>query len=52
MVNKPDFLEATGQDQLRPELQVESPEGELHLRFYIPSHQEFALPANGIREEI
>ncbi len=52
MVNKPDFLEATGQDQLRPELQVESPEGELHLRFYIPSHQEFALPAIGIREVI
>jgi purine-binding chemotaxis protein CheW len=52
MVNKPDFLGGSGQDQFRPELQVESPEGELHLRFFIPSHQEFALPATGIREVI
>ncbi|WP_017654175.1 chemotaxis protein CheW [Fortiea contorta] len=50
MVNKPNFLSGSGQDHFRPELQVESPEGELHLRFYIPSHQEFALPATGIRE--
>ncbi|ABA20131.1 CheW protein [Trichormus variabilis ATCC 29413] len=50
MVSKPDFLNGGGQDHFRPELQVESPEGELHLRFYIPSHQEFALPATGIRE--
>ncbi|WP_066375915.1 MULTISPECIES: chemotaxis protein CheW [unclassified Anabaena] len=50
MVSKPDFLNGSGQDHFRPELQVESPEGELHLRFYIPSHQEFALPATGIRE--
>jgi twitching motility protein PilI len=52
MVGKPDFLGGDGQDQFRPEFQVESPEGELHLRFYIPSHQEFALPATGIREVI
>jgi purine-binding chemotaxis protein CheW len=52
MVSKPDFLGGSGQDDFRPELQVESPEGELHLRFYIPSHQEFALPATGIREVI
>lgn len=50
MVNKLEFLGGSGQDQFRPEVQVESPEGELHLRFYIPSHQEFALPAMGIRE--
>jgi purine-binding chemotaxis protein CheW len=50
MVSKPDFLSGGSQDHFRPELQVESPEGELHLRFYIPSHQEFALPATGIRE--
>lgn len=50
MVKLPDFLSGNGQDHFRPELQVESPEGELHLRFYIPSHQEFALPATGIRE--
>ncbi|MBD6618632.1 purine-binding chemotaxis protein CheW [Komarekiella sp. 'clone 1'] len=52
MVSKPDFLSGSGQDHFRPELQVESPEGELHLRFYIPSHQEFALQATGIREVI
>ncbi|MER3492251.1 MAG: chemotaxis protein CheW [Mastigocladus sp. ERB_26_2] len=52
MVNKPDFLGGSGQDHFRPELQVESPEGELHLRFFIPSRQEFALPATGIREVI
>jgi twitching motility protein PilI len=52
MVNKPDFLGGSGQDHFRPELQVESPEGELYLRFFIPSHQEFALPAIGIREVI
>ena len=49
MVSKPDFLSGTGQDQFRPELQLESPEGELHLRFYLPSRQEFALQATGIR---
>jgi purine-binding chemotaxis protein CheW len=52
MVSKPDFLTGTGQDQFRPELQLESPEGELHLRFYLPSHQEFALQATGIKEVI
>lgn len=52
MVSKPDFLSGSGQDQFRPELQLESPEGELHLRFYIPSYQEFALQATGIREVI
>lgn len=29
---------------------AEGPEGELHLRFYVPSGNEFALPAIGIRE--
>ena len=52
MDSKPDFLGGVGEDQLRPELAVESPEGELNLRFFIPSHQEFALPATGIREVI
>ncbi|MEM7555836.1 MAG: chemotaxis protein CheW [Cyanobacteria bacterium P01_A01_bin.84] len=52
MVSKPDFLGGDGQDDFRPELKVESPEGELHLRFYIPSHQEFALLATGIKEVI
>lgn len=52
MVMKPDFLGGSGQDNFSPELEVESPEGELHLRFYIPSYQEFALLATGIREVI
>jgi twitching motility protein PilI len=50
MVGNPDFLTGKGQDQA-PELQeLESPEGELHLRFYVPSGNEFALPATGIKE--
>ncbi len=52
MVSKPDFLVGSGEDQFRPEFQVESPEGELHLRFFTPSRQEFALLATGIREVI
>lgn len=30
--------------------ELESPEGELHLRFVLPSGMAFALPAEGIRE--
>ncbi|BAZ06788.1 putative CheW protein [Calothrix sp. NIES-3974] len=52
MVTQPDFFPGSGEEQFRPEFQVESPEGELHLRFLIPSHQEFALLATGIREVI
>ncbi len=52
MVGNPDFMTRSGQDQA-PELQeLESPEGELHLRFYVASGSEFALPATGIREVI
>ena len=29
---------------------LENPEGELHLRFFLPSGKEFALPATGIAE--
>jgi twitching motility protein PilI len=50
MVGNPDFLTGKG-DDVAPEFQeLESPEGELHLRFYVPSGNEFALPATGIRE--
>ncbi|PSB03565.1 chemotaxis protein CheW [Merismopedia glauca] len=36
-----------------PEMQtLVSPEGDLHLRFYVPSGNEFALAASGIREVI
>ncbi len=50
MVNTPDFF--TGENsEITPEFQeIQTPEGELHLRFYLPSNSEFALPATGIRE--
>ena len=44
MVGNPDFLTQTGQDQ--------DPEGELFLRFFVTSDDEFALPATGIRRII
>ncbi len=52
MIGNPDF--PTGQiPDLASEFQeLDSPEGELHLRFYVPSGTEFALPATGIREVI
>ena len=50
MVGNPDFLTGRGQDQAPEFQELESPEGELHLRFYISSGNEFALPATGIRE--
>lgn len=50
MVGNPDFLTGRGQDQAPEFQELESPEGELHLRFYIPCGSEFALPATGIRE--
>ncbi len=52
MVGNPDFLTGTGPDQAPEFQELESPEGELHLRFYVPSGNEFALPAKGIREVI
>ncbi|MEO0488227.1 MAG: CheW domain-containing protein [Cyanobacteria bacterium P01_A01_bin.123] len=52
MVGNPDFQTGRGQDQA-PELQeLETPEGELHLRFFVASGDEFALPATGIRRII
>jgi twitching motility protein PilI len=52
MVGNPDFLTGRGQDQAPEFQELESPEGELHLRFYVASGNEFALPATGIREVI
>jgi purine-binding chemotaxis protein CheW len=52
MVGSPDFLTGRGQDQAPEFQELESPEGELHLRFYVASGNEFALPATGIREVI
>ncbi len=52
MVGNPDFLTQTGQDQ-DPELQeLETPDGELFLRFFVTAEDEFALPAIGIRRII
>ncbi|MEM8502553.1 MAG: chemotaxis protein CheW [Cyanobacteria bacterium P01_D01_bin.1] len=52
MVGNPDFQTISGKDQA-PELQeIETPEGELHLRFFIADEDEFALPATGIRRII
>ncbi|SKB15452.1 Chemotaxis protein [Planktothrix sp. PCC 11201] len=49
MVGNPDFLTGPGTDS--PGFQeLETPEGEPHLRFFVPSRSEFALPAIGIRE--
>lgn len=52
MVGNPDFLTQAGQDQ-DPELQaLDTPEGELFLRFFVTADDEFALPATGIRRII
>jgi purine-binding chemotaxis protein CheW len=51
MIGNPDFLLTGRSSDQAPEFQeLESPEGELHLRFYVSLEQEFALPATGIRE--
>ncbi len=48
-----EFLASNGQDHVSAEFQgLERPEGDLHLRFYVASSQEFALSATGIREVI
>lgn len=52
MVGNPDFLTGRGQDQAAEFQELESPEGELHLRFFVTLADEFALPATGIREVI
>ncbi|MEA5535901.1 chemotaxis protein CheW [Crocosphaera sp. XPORK-15E] len=50
MVGNPEFVTGNGQD-LSSEIQaLQTPEGELHLRFHLPSQEEFALPAIAIRE--
>ena len=50
MVTNPELFVETDSD-FSLELQtLENPEGELHLRFFLPSGKEFALPATGIAE--
>jgi twitching motility protein PilI len=52
MIGNPDFLADRGQDSAASFQELESPEGELHLRFFVTSGEEFALPATGIKEVI
>ena len=52
MIGNPDFLTDKGQEQVPEFQELESPEGELHLRFLCISGDEFALPAVGIKEVI
>jgi twitching motility protein PilI len=52
MIGNPDFLTIRDQEQVPEFQELESPEGELHLKFYVASGDEFALPATGIREVI
>lgn len=49
MVGNPDFLTSQGTDGSEFQ-ELETPEGELHLRFFVASGAEFALPAMGIKE--
>jgi len=51
MVDNPDLFAGEGQEisqDIDPDIPTRK--GELHLRFYLPSGDEFALPATGIRE--
>lgn len=52
MVGNPDFLmDSNEESSFSSGIQeLQSPEGELYLRFFIPSGDELALPANSIRE--
>lgn len=52
MAENPEDL--TGQNQaLSSDIQaLQTPEGELHLRFYLPSNGEFALPSIAVREVV
>ncbi len=50
MVGNPDFFTGNGQDITSEIQELQTPEGELHLRFYLPSQDEFALPATAVRE--
>ena len=49
MVN-PAFLTNNSQELSSDIEELQTPEGELHLRFFISSGEEFALPATGIKE--
>lgn len=51
MATNPELFLQSEEEDYSLELQtLENPEGELHLRFFLPSGKEFALPATGIAE--
>ena len=51
MVRNEDFLPIVDQDRVADlQGELEAPEGELYLRFFVGSGMEFALPATGIKE--
>ena len=50
MVTNPDPFTGNEQELSLGLHTLENPEGELHLRFYLASGKEFALPATGIAE--
>ncbi|MGK7945984.1 MAG: chemotaxis protein CheW [Microcystaceae cyanobacterium] len=51
MVGNPQILSST-EPEVSGDLPSQAPEGELHLRFYLPSSDEFALSASAIREVV
>ena len=52
MIGDPDFLTGAAFDRDSEFPELETPEGDLHLRFFVPSGEEFALPATAIKEVI
>jgi len=50
MIENTDFFTSNNQDIDAQLQELQTPQGELHLRFYVPSYEEFALPATGVRE--
>ena len=52
MLNDSDFFTGDAQNTAPDTQELQTPVGELHLRFYLPSQDEFALGAVGICEVI
>lgn len=50
MIANPDFFAGNAQEIVPDIQEIQTPEGELHLRFYLPSQEEFALSATGVKE--
>lgn len=50
MVGNSEFLNEFNSEQVTEFQELQNPEGELHLRFFLPSGHELALSAIGIKE--